>query len=308
MKNTIEISNDLAIPLKNTDVEWNLYVYKKRYKKKVLESYDMYKIDTIQIDNLYSDIHYYITKQFINELEFCEYSTEMPKNKVGFIDLNNNDNILKDSLQLLNESIENYTQFASTELKLHGYVLECKIDGETYLQILSSCSPIKFFKHKYSLVFGNKFSELNEPVLSLNTNCDCIILKNYALFFTGKAESIFDLEKHYKAIATKSLDTLKDTSLINNFDTFREYASAWPRAAKFENFDSERILNFSKLNIIKQTEILNNFSIDLDNKGAIIANSPQEMDIVLNFVCGKLLTDFNNDGYEVAYPQKINHQ
>ncbi len=307
MKSTIDISNDLSIPLRNANVEWNLYVYKKRYKDKIINTYDVYKIDTISIDTLYSDIHNYLIKNFLNKLDMCDYSSEMPKNKIGFIDLQKDDNVLKHGLNLLNECISTYTQFASKDLALHGYVLECNINGQTYMKVLSSSNPIKYYKHKFSFIINN-FTELTDPILSLNVSCDCIIFNDYALFFTGKAESIFDLEKHYKVLASKCLTQLQNKGIIEDFDSFKNYACCWPKAAKFESFDIDRINSFAELDIPTKTKVLNNFSILLNNQGAIIANSPEEREQVLNFACGKLLIDFNNDGYEVAYPKKINLQ
>ncbi len=307
MKSTIDISNDLSIPLRNANVEWNLYVYKKRYKDKIINTYDVYKIDTISIDTLYSDIHNYLIKNFLNKLDMCDYSSEMPKNKIGFIDLQNDDNVLKHGLNLLNECISTYTQFASKDLALHGYVLECNINGQTYMKVLSSSNPIKYYKHKFSFIINN-FTELTDPILSLNVSCDCIIFNDYALFFTGKAESIFDLEKHYKVLASKCLTQLQEKGIIEDFDSFKNYACCWPKAAKFESFDIDRINSFAELDIPTKAKILNNFSILLNSQGAIVANSPEEREQVLNFACGKLLIDFNNDGYEVAYPKKINPQ
>lgn len=303
MKSTIDISNDLSIPLRNANVEWNLYVYKKRYKDKIINTYDVYKIDTISIDTLYSDIHNYLIKNFLNKLDMCDYSSEMPKNKIGFIDLQKDDNVLKHGLNLLNECISTYTQFASKDLALHGYVLECNINGQTYMKVLSSSNPIKYYKHKFSFIINN-FTELTDPILSLNVSCDCIIFNDYALFFTGKAESIFDLEKHYKVLASKCLTQLQEKGIIEDFDSFKNYACCWPKAAKFESFDIDRINSFAELDIPTKAKILNNFSILLNSQGAIVANSPEEREQVLNFACGKLLIDFNNDGYEVAYPKK----
>ena len=220
MKSTIDISNDLSIPLRNANVEWNLYVYKKRYKDKIINTYDVYKIDTISIDTLYSDIHNYLIKNFLNKLDMCDYSSEMPKNKIGFIDLQKDDNVLKHGLNLLNECISTYTQFASKDLALHGYVLECNINGQTYMKVLSSSNPIKYYKHKFSFIINN-FTELTDPILSLNVSCDCIIFNDYALFFTGKAESIFDLEKHYKVLASKCLTQLQEKGIIEDFDSFK---------------------------------------------------------------------------------------
>ena len=304
MKSIIDIENNLALPLKQANIEWNLYVFKKRYKNKALDSYEMYKILNIELANVYSDIHTYISNNYINKLEIKEYSSEMPKNQIGFIDLNGN-NLLSKSLELLNTGINSSVLFASQDLLLHGYVLECRIDGQTYMQILSTSKPIKVYKHKYSLLYLDKFQEIEEPILSLNHTCDCIVFNDYCLFFTGRAESIFDLEKHYKALATKCLSGLRDKGLFENFDSFSQYASVWPKATKFENFDIERINSYSKLPVDERKKILDKFSISSTKDGAIISNSPEENEKALNFICKKLLLDFNNDGYEVCYPKKI---
>lgn len=306
MKKINKIQNDLSIPLQSNNAEWNLYLYKKIYNKKVLNSYEIHKINSIYLNNLYSDIHIYMNKKYINKLEINNYSSEMPKNQIGFIDLTDNNNILKNSLELLNDGINNYMLFNRNSLDFHGYILECIINGKTYMKILSTSNPIKIYQHKYSLLFNNKFTELQNPILTLNKSCDCMLLNEYALFFTGKAENIFDLQKHYKALAISCLASIKNQNILENFDSFSNYASTWPKATRFENFNSARIAEFAKLTKIEKEFKLNQFSISLNSNGAIITNSPEDYDHVLNFICGKLLYDFNNDGYEVCYPKKIN--
>ena len=308
MKTNIEVSNDLSKPLKEVNVEWNLYLFQKRYKQKLLNEYEIYKITSIPLHTIYSDIHKYILKKYINNLELSDYSVEMPKNNIGFIALNNKDNILKNSLQLLNEGIEKSVLFDGKNIASNGYILECKIDGQVYMQIFSTSNPIKIYKHKYSLIF-NKFDELTCPILTLNPNCDCIIINNnYAIFFTGRAESVFDLEKHYKALANKCLFSIKDKHLFENFETFANYSSVWPKAAKFETFSLENIEKFIQFSADKKTEILKNFNIKTDANGAILTDSPDNNEKALKFICGKYLTDFNNSAYEVTYPQRINPQ
>lgn len=311
MKDIIQISKDLSVPLTEPNVEWNLYVYKKRYKTvnkiKTLDSYEMYKIDLIDLVPIYSDIHAYVMRNYINSLEICDYSSEMPKQRIGYIDLNNN-NILKSSLDLIDIGKDNAVQFNSRDLALHGYILECKISGNIFMQIFSSSNPIKIYRNKYSILFKSKFSELTDPVLTINSYCDCILFNNYCLFFSGKAENIFDLEKHYKALASKCLNNLKSSGIVADIDTFVEYASAWPKAANFETYDKNRIEKFATLTTNARNKILSSFDMKTDKKGAIIADTPDSKEKILKFVCNKYLRDFNDEGYEVTYPQKINHQ
>ena len=201
MKTNIEVSNDLSKPLKEVNVEWNLYLFQKRYKQKLLNEYEIYKIASIPLHTIYSDIHKYILKKYINDLELSDYSAEMPKNKIGFIALNNKDNILK-----------------------------------------------------------------------------------------------------------KCLFSIKDKHLFENFETFANYSSVWPKAAKFETFSLENIEKFIQFSADKKTEILKNFNIKTDANGAILTDSPDNNEKALKFICGKYLTDFNNSAYEVTYPQRINPQ
>ena len=308
LKTNIEVADDLSKPLKEGNVEWDLFLFKKRYKQKVLSEYEMYKINSISLHTIYSDIHKYVLKKYVNNLELCNYSAEMPKNKIGLINLNKQDNILKNSIQLLNNGIENYVLFDSKNITSNGYILECKINGQVYMQIFSTSNPIKIYKYKYCVLF-EKFDELTCPILTLNQNCDCIIINNnYALFLTGRAESIFDLEKHYKALANKCLGSIKDKPLFENFEAFANYSSVWPKAAKFETFSMENIEKFIQFNIDRKTEILKNFNIKTNENGAILTDSPENNEKALKFICGKFLIDFNNSAYEVSYPQKINPQ
>lgn len=307
MKTTLEISNDLEIPLTNANVEWNLYLYKKRYRHNLIDLYDMYRINSIPLSNIYSEIHLYISRNFINKIDITNYSAEMPRDKIGFIDLSDENNMLKNPLRLINDGIAHSDLFSSNNISSHGYIIECKIEGQPYLQIFSTSNPIKIYKHKYSVLF-NKFNEITEPILSLNHTCDCIIKNNdYALFFTGRAENIFDLEKHYKALANKSLNFLRNSNLFEDFDSFANYSSVWPKAAKFETFSEERIQQFASLTATRRAEILNTFNISVNANGAIVTNSPEAQENVLKFICGKFLTDFDDEPYEVFYPQKINH-
>lgn len=265
MKQLIEIENDLAVPLKESDVEWNLYLYKKRYKQKVIDSYDTYKINSIPLATAYSDIHKYTVNNILNKLEMCSYSSEIPKNKIGFIDLTTSNNILKNSLKLIDEGIDNNVLFASQDLALHGYILECKINSQVYMRIFSTCKPVRVYQHKYSVLFKTQFNELSDPILTINHSCDCIVFNDYCLFLSGKAESIFDLEKHYKALSTKCLNSLQAMHLFDDsFENFYNYASVWPKAAKFETFDIERINEFCKLDTSKKCNILQSFSIPLN--------------------------------------------
>ena len=140
--------------------------------------------------------------------------------------------------------------------------------------------------------------------LILNVSIPSIILE-YIHQNNEENPGIFDLEKHYKILASKSLNYLDGKNLFEDINSFKSYAGTWPKATKFETFDASRMDAFSNLSTSNKKKKLTPFSITLNENGAIITNSLEDKEQVLNFVCGKLFTDFNDDGYEVAYPKKL---
>lgn len=303
MKTALQITEDLDLPLKNNSIEWNIYCYKKRRNNGQV-FYDCYTINIDDLDIIYSDIVNNIVKTYLNEKKIYEYSPEMPRDGIGYFNLKNQNCILKTPLNVFNEGIQKSVPYSGKFAKYNGYVIEGRINNLPYVRLISTSSVIKYYKKSY-FIFMNEFNKIEKPVFEIKNNSDCILFNDYCLFLTNHAESIFDLEKQYKAIAQRSLRFLKDNNLISNFGYFKEYASSYPRALKFDSFDNERIIDFKNRSISDRRSILQTYSINSNEDGEITISNEDEAERTLNFLCSKLLTDFNSDCYEASYIRKI---
>lgn len=299
MKKTIEISDDLSKLLINPDVEWSLYLFKKRYKNKELY-YEMYEVVISDLAIAYSDIYKNMNANYLNKKDLKDYAPDMPKDTIGFIDLNETSLI---DLSQINLGIEKANPFRGELLKYSGYIIEGKLAGETCIKIFFASNTVRTYRKRYFWT-TNEFAKIEKPMLEIKDYADCIICNDYCLFFSNRAEGIFDLEKHYKAVAQKSLKFIHDLSIIENFPMFSDYASNYRQALKFDSFDEERLLEFSKLSVDDKKEVIPS-NLEINNKGQFITANKEQLDAALDFICLKVFKDFNNDFYQTSYPKKI---
>lgn len=228
----------------------------------------------------------------------------MPKNSIGYIDISNESNILKSSLSLIDDGLNNSQPFNCKFYKHNGYIIEIKIDGNTFARFFTSSSVLKTFSKTFSWNVST-FKRIDKPTFELKNYCDLVIFNDYCLFFTNKAECILDLDRQYKKIAEKSLIFLQNCSILNNFEKFSAYSSQYPKILKFDTFDEERITKFVNLPVDDKKEIINKINLKCDESGKILIDNSDDSEKVLSFLCSKLFIDFTDDCYEASYIKKL---
>lgn len=304
MKKSIEITNDLTNALINSNsVEFNLYFYKKRISKGKAY-FECFTVDIKDLFNDYSDLANNLISNHINKKEIKVYSPEMPKNSIGYIDISKDSNILKPSIELIDDGISKAQPFNCKFYKHNGYIIEIKINGEVFAKLFTSSSVIKTFSKTFSWNVST-FKRIDRPTFELKNYCDLIIFSDYCLFFTNKAECILDLDRQYKKIAEKSLNFLRNCSIVNDFEKFSTYSSQYPKILKFDTFDEERIKKFLDLPLDEKKDIINKRNLKCNDSGNIVIDTTEDSEKVLNFVCSKLFVDFTDECYEASYIKKI---
>lgn len=304
MKKPIEITNDLTKALINSNsVEFNLYFYKKRISKGKTY-FECFTVDIKDLFNDYSDLANNLISNHINKKEIKVYSPEMPKNSIGYIDISKDSNILKPSIELIDDGISKAQPFNCKFYKHNGYIIEIKINGEVFAKLFTSSSVIKTFSKTFSWNIST-FKRIDRPTFELKNYCDLIIFSDYCLFFTNKAECILDLDRQYKKIAEKSLNFLRNCSIVNNFEKFSTYSSQYPKILKFDTFDEERIKKFLDLPLDEKKDIINKRNLKCNDSGNIVIDTTEDSEKVLNFLCSKLFVDFTDECYEASYIKKI---
>ena len=304
MKEITEIQKDLMHSTVASADHIKLYFYKKRSKKG--EAYFECAYTNIKdLVSPYSEVIASICK-FIDEKEVYTYSYDMPKNAIAFFDLENDSNLLYDGLSKFNNALVSASNFDDA-IRYDGYIIEC-LKGNNYIRLIVSAKAIRTYTRRF-FIFNNEFTHLNNPMFEIRNIADCIWLNNYCLFLTSNAESIFDLERHYKLIAQKSLEYLEQTNLLSDKDMsfFKAFSLQGKKPQKFESFRSARIEYLKKLNIQKQRKILEGIGIIINDNNKISISSEEDADRFLDFICCKILDDFNGDKYFVSNTQKFNH-
>ena len=299
MKEIIEISNDLSKPLVTSDIEWSLHLFKKRYKKQEIY-YEMYEVLINDLNLAYSDIFNNMNANYLNVKDLKDYAPDMPKDTIGFIDIAKTSFL---DLSQINLGIQKSNPFKGELLKYNGYILEGRLNGESYIKVFFASNTVRTYRKRYYWA-TNEFSKIEKPMLEIKDYADCIICNGYCLFFSNRAEGIFDLEKHYKAVAQKSLKFIQDLGIVDNFSEFYNYSSNYRQALKFDSFSEERLLEFSKLPINEKKKVIPS-NLAINEEGQFVVTNKEQLDATLDFICLKVFKDFNNDCYQTSYPKKI---
>lgn len=304
LKEITEIQKDLMHSTVISQDHIKLYFYKKRTKKG--ETY--FECAYTNIKDLASPYSEVITSicNFIDEKEVYTYAYDMPKNAIAFFELENSSNLLYDGLSKLNNAIVSASNFDDA-IRYDGYIIECLKDSN-FIRLIISAKAIRTYTRRF-FIFNNEFTHLDNPMFEIKNIADCIWLNNYCLFLTSNAESIFDLERHYKLLAQKHLEYLEHANLLSAKDMsfFKAFSMQRKRPQKFESFRSTRIDDLKELSIQEQKKVLNGLGINISDGNKISISSEEDANRFLDFICCKILDDFNGDKYFVTNSQKFNH-
>lgn len=239
--------------------------------------------------------------------------TEMSKNFISIIDKNGkkvqyytgtnsknvvdkiliSDDLITNQWNKLIESFNNCddsTNIKDVKSKAYMFTGTYTIDGEhKNIYILSRKNPIYTYKkgkRKFFISRNNKIQEATEPLLQFGKTFDALIYEKTLYTINNNIESIFNMEYSHKIVCKKSLEIIKEASIILDFESYKTFALSGQNPRKFITFDKriiDNIKNESNLNILK-----NELKIPYDNdKGKFILNDEKHAKIFSDAICGK---------------------
>ena len=133
-----------------------------------------------------------------------------------------------------------------------AYVLKGVIiidEVETPLKMISMQRPFTILKNKYKFgIRGDRgvFEELSGKVLTLRPAIDVIILGSTVYFLTLAGETLFNMERSYKAICTKKVQMVQDCAIVTDAESFRAVAATGHNPRRFVSFDEGRLNKLKK--------------------------------------------------------------
>lgn len=205
----MEFINQLKKCSQLNDVEWNVYLYKKRQlSKNNSNPYNIYSCEFSDI-NLASDlvediISAYIYKYEHEEMSTSTYAPNSSKHTIDSIKLDNP--IIDTNFNYLINSITNCIAYNPVKTKNpDGYILKgnyCEIENDIEINkaiyFIKTGKPIKTLSTKRKVSFSNSktLTPLNTEYITLSAWIDSFIIDNTCYITTNHGKSFWLLEKY----------------------------------------------------------------------------------------------------------------
>ena len=184
-----------------------------------------------------------------------------------------------------------------------AYVLKgiVSIDGdEVPVKMVSMQSPITKLKQKYHLLHpGGRFSQITDPILTLRTSVDLVMIGETVYFLTLAGENLFNMARAYKAVCHEAIIEVETAGVISSAESFRATAESGHNPRKFVSFDRARLSALKNTNTRKA--MAKRFSIPLDEQNRFDTTVEGVADKVVKLLCNKGMVDpFKNVAVEVS--------
>lgn len=194
-------------------------------------------METIQL--MCKNYKYVVDKYNTNVVEYSGFN---PKNTVDKLSVAN---------PIINEQWNSLIQHINIsddstdikDIKSNGFIfvgtyLENSTHKNIYLlgrknPVLGYNSNRTFFTSRH-----NTISEAKEPLLQFPKCFDAIVYDGILYMINSNCESIFNMEYSHKLICKKCLLELSEINLIENMDSFLQYATAGHTPKKFVTYDN----------------------------------------------------------------------
>lgn len=184
-----------------------------------------------------------------------------------------------------------------------AYVLKgvvSKGDDSVPIKMVSMQSPITSLKQKYHLLHETgQFTQIKDPILTLRTSVDVVMIGDTIYFLTLAGENLFNMARAYKAVCHDAVTEVEETGILSNGDSFRAIAESGHNPRKFVSFDRARLDALKNTNTRKA--MAKRFSIPLDAENRFDTTADGAADKIVKLLCNKGMVDpFKNIAVEVS--------
>ena len=168
------------------------------------------------------------------------------------------------------------------------------------IKLISMQSPITKLRQKFQLLHASgKFSQIKDPILTLRTSVDVVMIGDTIYFLTLAGENLFNMARAYKAVCHDAVTEVEAAGIISNTDSFRKIAESGHNPRQFVSFDKSRLTALKKIKTRKA--MAKRFSIPLDAENRFDTTADGASDKIVKLLCNKGMVDpFKNVAVEVS--------
>lgn len=229
-----------------------------------------------------------------------EYTGNNPNNIID--KLNTSHPLLSNAWNGLIQSInasDDEKDLKVIKAKANVFIGTYKSDNEEKnIYLLSRKNPIYTYKKNRSKILvsrKNIIKEIEEPLIQFGKSFDAIIYKNNIYAINNNFESIFHMEYTHRLTCKQSLEIIKEADIIDDFETYKNFALSGQHPKKFMTFDKKIIENIMTGRNLKI--LVNELKIPFDNKEKKFnLDDKKNAEIFTKAICGKTKYNMFTEG------------
>lgn len=297
----IEKVQNIIERLSSSD-NWNIYTLRYKYTKKHGAVFESRQIRFRKRKELLEYIDFiqneFLKNTFKKYNEIREYDGTCNSSVIYYFQ--QKDSMITENLQLLNESLAKATtgcnEKGSEGDKENAFILQGTIkdenDEEQLIKLITLRKPFTTLKNKFCYEEG-EYKKIDSKVLNLGNTFDVLILGNEKVYFMNlNGESLFNLERVYKAICYKKVEEVCNNNILSDNDAFAKTANSGHNPRKFVLYDDK---NLKYISVPKQRKrIAEKFQIKLNSKGEIDTSDSNNVNKLIKFLCNRAVLDPTN--------------
>ena len=288
------------------DIDWSLQLLKITNSKKTGTQYSSRQISlepTHKLSEFVNDMVKKYTGAGKSSLSSFQKVTDYDGTADGLViyKLDKDNALISQEYQALITAIANPDVEADAIAFTSAYVIKgVSVIGEEEISVklISMQNPITSLKHKFLHCAGS-FTEITDPILSLRSSVDVIVIDSTVYFLSLAGENLFNMSRAYKAVCHEAVAQVEQVGFVSGVESFRAIAESGHNPRRFVSFSSDRVEALKNTN--KRKAMAKKFDIPLDAENKFDASAEGAAEKIVKLLCNKGMVDpFNDAPVEVS--------
>lgn len=156
------------------------------------------------------------------------------------------------------------------------------------VMLISMQKPISALSNKFLWVNTNKFHEINAPILTLRKTIDVAIVGNTVYLFTLAGETLFNMERTYKAVCKGLVDEIVKCDFLTDAESFVTIANSGRNPRRFVAYNNDHFEWLKNKSNRENAAAKFGFKLEGDNINTADQASAEKL---IKFLCNKAMID-----------------
>ena len=161
-------------------------------------------------------------------------------------------------------------------------------DMDIPVLLISMQKPISAISNKFLWIGTNKFHEIDAPVLTLRKTIDVAIIGGTVYLFTLAGETLFNMERTYKAVCKGLVEEIVECGFLTDPDSFATIANSGRNPRRFVAYNNDHFEWLKNKNNRQSAALKFGFMLKGDN---INTTDPDSAEKLVKFLCNKAMID-----------------